>query len=184
MATLEIGRTLGTGEAFLRRHHRSRRRRDRLRLSVHFGSVAGEDIGAAEELITEGAWVLFRLVGGQVPPKATAVLKGFFAVRAVVPLRVRISHERTVDDIVSRGCAAGRLLRLFARILRQRQVGRQHLLHVLQLILLAPEQDALSEAAEVLVVAVEVDEHRGHEVMRHRRGRRARRRRRRRRRRR
>ena len=75
MATLEVSGTLGTGEAFLRRHCRDGRGRHRLRLSVHFGSVAGEDVGAAEELITEGALVPLRLVGGQVPPEATAVLE-------------------------------------------------------------------------------------------------------------
>ena len=136
---------------------------------MHFCPVAGEDVGSAEELITEEAFVLFGLVGGQVPPKATAVLKGLFAVRAVVPLRARVSHEWADGGIMGHGRRAGRLLRFFGRNFRQCQVGRLHLLHVLQLILLAPEQDALPEAAEVLVVAVEVDKHRDHEVMRHRR---------------
>ena len=174
MATLEVRRALGTREPFLRR---LRHCRGRLAL-VHLGAVTGEDVDAAEELITERAAVLLRLVGDEVPPQAAAVLEGLFAVRAVVALRLGVPlHYKRVGG--GGGRLFGRTLRRRRRRRRRRQgpVGRLNLLHILQLVLLAPKEDAFAEAAEVLVVAIEVDEHRGHEVMRQRRRRRARRRR-------
>ena len=172
MAAFEDCRTLWTREAFLLRPRGGWRGRGCLGLSVHFGPVAGEDIGAAEQLITDGALVPFRLVGGEVPPEAADVLKGFIAVRAVVTLRHWISLKRSVDALAGHDDAV-LLLGTPGRTLRwQSEVGRHNLLHVLQLVLLAPKEDALPEAAEALVVAVEVDEYGGHDRMIRRRGRR------------